>query len=472
MPSDQARSAPNFAEDVFFKNPLSDSQALSGAMRPARADERGRARERGRGDDRRGKDKGHRGAGNRDDRGQGARDDPRRARGEKGRSSRPGEPSSRRRKPKTVWQRTFGQFNLKASQIAVLLSASAVVAVFFVWTLPSYLTYRERPQFTQQFCVVRAASNVTGCLSVDFLYVSDSVCDQSNEVTYDCSDLCVYAEAQRKARLASPGSDGLEATSEASRAAFAARYLVGAETPCWYPKGGGGFPDSLTLVKPNNPNAAMFTALIALAPFLIVLTASVLWMLKRPKAVEELEDSEMLTGLFEEVITGRDNQKRFAEEQEKKLRAVAAKVEGEAERRLGVVQEVEREKKERRENEDNLKHQVSENIRSLESRMISEMASRLAKIPLPKELKKKMGVDGKRGRDKYDSKERALKGDRPDSAASIYDDHQRDERRRRGALDDDVEAQRDAFQRRLGERRGRDGDRERSRGRSKSRPRR
>jgi hypothetical protein len=69
-----------------------------------------------------------------------------------------------------------------------------------------------------------------------------------------------------------------------------------------------------------------------------------------------------------------------------------------------------------------------------------------------------------------------LKGERPDSAASIYDDHQRDERRRRGALDDDVEAQRNAFQRWLGERRGRehdrDRDRERSRGRSKSRTRR
>ena len=450
-------------------------------MRPARADERGRARERGRergrGDERRGRsksrgDRDDRGVGKRDDRGRGARDDPRRERREKGRSSRPGEPSSRRRKPKTVWQRTFGQFNLKSSHVAVLLSVAAVLAVFFVWTLPSYLTYRERPQFTQQFCVVRAASNATGCVHVDFLYVSDSICDQSNEVTYDCSDLCVYEEAQRKARLANPGSNGLEATSEASRAAFANQYLVGAETPCWYPKGGGGFPDSLTFVRPNNPNAAMFNALIVLAPFLVVLTASVLWMLKRPKAVEELEDSEMLTGLFEEVITGRDKQKRFEEEQEKKLRAVAAKVEGEAERRLGVVQEVEREKKERRENEDNLKYQVSENIRSLESRMISEMASRLAKIPLPKELKKKMGVDGKRGRDKYDSKERALKGDRPDSAASIYDDHQRDERKRRGALDDDVEAQRNAFQRRLGERRGRDGDRERSRGRSKSRPRR
>lgn len=453
---------------------------MSGAMRPARADERGRARERGRGDDRRGKSKDRRDRGERgerDDRGFGARDDPRRARGEKGRSSRPGEPSSRRRKPKTVWQRTFGQFNLKYPHVAVLLSAGSVVAVFFLWTLPSYLTYRDRPKFTQQFCVVRAVSETTGCVSVDFVYVSDSICDQSNEVTYDCSNLCVYEEAQRTARLSNPGSDGLEATSEASRAAFVTRYFVGAETPCWYPKGGSGFPDSLTFLKPNNPNAAMFNALIALAPFLVTTTLSVIWMLRRPKAVEELEDSEMLTGLFEEVITGREKQKRFAEEQEKKLRLVAAKVEGEAERRLSVVQEVEREKKERRENEDNLKHQVSENIRSLESRMISEMAARLSKIPIPKELKKKMGIDGKRGRgDKHDSKERMLKGERPDSAASIYDDHQRDERRRRGALDDDVEAQRNAFQRRLGERRGREHDRdrerERSRGRSKSRTRR
>ena len=68
--------------------------------------------------------------------------------------------------------------------------------------------------------------------------------------------------------------------------------------------------------------------------------------------------------------------------------------------------------------------------------------------------------------------ERALTGDGRDSAARIYDDHPRDERKGRGALDDELEAQRNAFQRRLGERRGRDGDRERSRGRSKSRPRR
>ena len=201
-------------------------------MRPARADERGRARERGRergrGDERRGRsksrgDRDDRGVGKRDDRGRGARDDPRRARGEKGRSSRPGEPSSRRRKPKTVWQRTFGQFNLKYPHVAVLLSAGSVLAVFFLWTLPSYLAYRDRPKFTQQFCVVRAVSETTGCVSVDFVYVSDSICDQSNEVTYDCSNLCVYEEAQRTARLSSPGSDGLEATSEASRAAFVKR---------------------------------------------------------------------------------------------------------------------------------------------------------------------------------------------------------------------------------------------------------
>jgi hypothetical protein len=214
-----------------------------------------------------------------------------------------------------VWERTFGQYHLGTSHVAVLLSTMAVLLVFLMWTLPSYLAYRARPKFTQQFCVVRAASNATGCVNVNFLYISDSICDQTNEVVYDCSNLCVYEDAQSKARINAPGTDGLEATTDASRSAFTKLYRKGTEVPCWYPEGGGGFPDSLTFTKPNNPNAAMFAAVIWLLPFLLLLTVSVICMLSRPKQIEELEDSEMLTGLFEEVVTGREKQKRFVEEQ-------------------------------------------------------------------------------------------------------------------------------------------------------------
>ena len=454
-------------------------QALSRAMKPARADERGRVRERGRADemtrrDGKPRERRDRDGDKDDDRGRGERGE-RRPVGERG---RPKHSSRRRRRPKTVWERTFGQYHLGTSHVAVLLSTMAVLLVFLMWTLPSYLAYRARPKFTQQFCVVRAASNATGCVNVNFLYISDSICDQTNEVVYDCSNLCVYEDAQSKARINAPGTDGLEATTDASRSAFTKLYRKGTEVPCWYPEGGGGFPDSLTFTKPNNPNAAMFAAVIWLLPFLLLLTVSVICMLSRPKQIEELEDSEMLTGLFEEVVTGREKQKRFVEEQEKKFQKVVQRVDGEAERRLVVVQEVEREKKERRENEDNLKHALNENIRSLESRLVSEMAHRLSKIPIPEKLKKKLlKKEGKHPGDAYDSKEAVKNGLRPDSAASIYDNHQRDERRRRGALDEDIEAQRNAFQKRMGERRGRDGERERghrerSRGRSKSKTRR
>ncbi len=449
---------------------------------PPRADERGRVKQRlDRHDP--GDGRAHnpdeeneaRGQGRRDgDRGQGRRESHRHRDGRGGHDGRhrsSGEASKRRKRAKTIWERTFGPYiaNTRSSHIAVFLSTLALFCVVGLWTLPSYFAYRARPRFTQQFCMVHGTSNTTGCVSVEFTYISDSICDQSNEVVYDCSDLCMYNENQRKARLNDPASDGLSATSPAQITEYQAKYLKGSEFPCWYPMGGSNFTESLTFEKPNNPNGAMFDALIWLLPFLVSLTISVICMLRKPKRVEEMEDSEMLTGLFEEVISGRETQKQFAWEQEEKIQKIVGKVEGEAERRLGVVQEVERERKERIANEDNLKHTMHENIRSLESRLVSEMAHRLSKIPLPEKVKRKLAREERRGND---LKEQPF-GARPDSAASIYDDHRADEQRRRGALDDDVEAQRNAFQRRLGDReRGRDGGGGGERRRSKSRTRR
>ena len=134
-----------------------------------------------------------------------------------------------------------------------------------------------------------------------------------------------------------------------------------------------------------------------------------------------------------------------------------------------LVQQVEGAKRDLMYSQDELKHAVSENMRNLESKLVSEMASRLAKIPLPEKLKRKI-VDGERG---GRERARALDGERPDSAASIYDEHRRHAERRESALEDDIENQRNAFRRRLDERRGRDGrERDPSRKRSKSRNRR
>ena len=101
----------------------------------------------------------------------------------------------------------------------------------------------------------------------------------------------MYNENQRKARLNDPASDGLSATSPAQITEYQAKYLKGSEFPCWYPMGGSNFPESLTFEKPNNPNGAMFDALIWLLPFLVSLTISVICMLRKPKRVEEMEDS-------------------------------------------------------------------------------------------------------------------------------------------------------------------------------------
>ena len=467
-------------------------------MPPPRADERGGARERGRGEasgNRRGLDRhdpgdGRAHAADEDRRAADGRAADGRAGGDRGvgrRAAAPGDGgrvsggkyrssgeagSRRRRRLKTVWERTFGSWvaNTRASHLFVLFSLGALLLVAGLWTLPSYFAYRARPQWTQQFCLVKGVSNTTGCVSVEFVFPTDSVCDQTNAVAYDCENLCIYGENQRAFRLGNLGADGLVATSQESITAYQKKYVKGTEWPCWYPKGGAGFPESLTWKKANNPNAAMFDSLIWLAPFLVSLTVSVICMLRKPKRVEEMEDSEMLTGLFEEVVTGREKQKRFEWEQGEKLKSVLTKVQGETARRLDVVQEVERERKQRIENEDNLKHTLHENIRSLESRLVSEMAHRLSKIPIPDKLKKKLArAEEKNERTTKDARK---DGARPDSAASIYVDHQRDERRRRGALDDDVEAQRNAFQRRLGER-GRDAGEDRGeRRRSKSRTRR
>ena len=96
-------------------------------------------------------------------------------------------------------------------------------------------------------------------------------------------------------------------------------------------------------------------------------------------------------------------------------------MDGEQQKRLDVVLEVEKERRDRLTSEDNLKHALHENMRSLESKLVREMAQRLASIPIPSKLKEKM----MRKADKYREDRdpllggRRSKNDRPDSAARL-----------------------------------------------------
>ena len=67
-----------------------------------------------------------------------------------------------------------------------------------------------------------------------------------------------------------------------------------------------------------------------------------------------------------------------------------------------MVQEVEKERRDRLTNEDNLKHALHENMRSLESKLVREMAQRLAAIPIPSKLKDKMMRKADKYRDRED----------------------------------------------------------------------
>ena len=166
-------------------------------------------------------------------------------------------------------------------------------------------------------------------------------------------------------------------------------------------------PRVLTFARPYNPNDAMFQAIVWLLPFLLALTVSVACMLRKPKAVEELEDSEMLSGLFDEVITGRDRQRQFAEQQDAKLKSVLARVDREQEKRLDVQQAIDKTKKDLVYSQDELRSSMNENLRSLESKLVSEMAQRLSKIPIPDKLKAKvLGKEARRGRDRDRERER------------------------------------------------------------------
>jgi hypothetical protein len=142
---------------------------------------------------------------------------------------------------------------------------------------------------------------------------------------------------------------------------------------------------------------------------------------------------------------------------EMRVKSLKSAVDGEQQKRLDVVQEVEKERRDRLTNEDNLKHALHENMRSLESKLVREMAQRLAAIPIPSKLKDKMMRKADKYRDRED-RDPLLgggrgKNDRPDSAASlIFEDHQRNAERRRAALANDLDAQRGAFKQRLEER--------------------
>lgn len=319
-----------------------------------------------------------------------------------------------------------------------------------LWTFPSYYAYANRPNVVKQYCLVHGGNNATGCVKVEIVH--ESICDPAVPELYghlttdNCTDLCVYSDEERT----------VGNTTAAQRDAFVDSFIVGAELPCFYPPGDSNFTQA-TFTVPYNPNEQMFLSLVWLSPFVFFLLVSVHCALRKPREALELEDDQMLTGLFNEVVVQRNHQEKFVSDVEMRVKSLKSAVDGEQQKRLDVVQEVEKERRDRLTNEDNLKHALHENMRSLESKLVREMAQRLAAIPIPSKLKDKMMRKADKYRDRED-RDPLLgggrgKNDRPDSAASlIFEDHQRNAERRRAALANDLDAQRGAFKQRLEER--------------------
>jgi uncharacterized protein (DUF2267 family) len=313
----------------------------------------------------------------------------------------------------------------------------------------------------------------TGCVAVRLLYESD--CD--NPYAYNSAAegggttkaqdkaaceamtkrLCVYSDDQKAASDAWPPDPN--AISPDLRAAYVARYPNATEHACWYPP--GEMERGMTFTPPREYWDDFFNALMTMIPILFGLLLSFWCVVRRKRTHPELEDEEMLSGLFDEVVSHKDGMRALAEEQSRAVRSLQAKLDREQEKRIDFVLEVEKEKKERLMSEDNIKHAVNANLRSMESKLAAEMAARLAQA---------LGKKGERAAKKFE-KERLLNsgdgGTRPDSAASIYEEHERDYARRRAALADDIEAQRSAFHKRLADRKARPEPGERREGRER-----
>lgn len=323
-----------------------------------------------------------------------------------------------------------------------------ILLMLALWTFPSYNAYVDRAEMVKQYCLVHGGDNSTGCVKVEIVH--ESVCDPAVPELYghlttdNCTDLCVYSDEERT----------VGNTTAAERLAFVDSFIPGAEVPCFYPPGDSNFTQA-TFTVPYNPNEQMFLSLVWLSPLFFCLLVSVHCALRKPREALELEDDQMLTGLFNEVVIQRNHQEKFVNDVEMRVKHLKSAVDGEQQKRLDVVLEVEKERRDRLTSEDNLKHALHENMRSLESKLVREMAQRLASIPIPSKLKEKM----MRKADKYREDRdpllggRRSKNDRPDSAASlIFEDHQRNAERRRAALANDLDAQRGAFKQRLEER--------------------
>ena len=361
---------------------------------------------------------------------------------------------------------TFWRVSLLAFLLAFCVVAGA-------WLAPSYERYKNRPSTVRQFCNVIDSNADTGCVAVRLLYESD--CD--NPYAYNSAAegggttkaqdkaaceammkrLCVYSDDQKAASDAWPPDPN--AISPDLRAAYVARYPNATEHVCWYPP--GEMERGMTFTPPREYWDDFFNALMTMIPILFGLLLSFWCVVRRKRTHPELEDEEMLSGLFDEVVSHKDGMRAIAEEQSRAVRSLQAKLDREQEKRIDFVLEVEKEKKERLMSEDNIKHAVNANLRSMESKLAAEMAARLAQA---------LGKKGERAAKKFE-KERLLNsgdgGTRPDSAASIYEEHERDYARRRAALADDIEAQRSAFHKRLADRKARPEPGERREGRER-----
>ena len=371
----------------------------------------------------------------------------------------------------------------RPSHVFLGVFALAFACLFSLWTWPLYVTYRGRESYVSQFCLIRGGSNATGCVTVELLY--DTECDNIAAANLraaqvnasgggrnatgpspppvppsppppDCKNLCVYSDHQREV--------GYNATTERQRDAFVRFYVVGAEVPCYHPP--GKLVDGLTFTQPRNPTEDFVMSVMGLVPVVLGLLTSCHCAMQKPRDALDLEEEEMLSGLYDEVVVQRDRQKTFVADQDKKLNSLQARIEREQEKRIEVVLDVQKERKERLLSEDNIKHAVQDHLKALESKLVTEMAARLAHVTgkrgaraVAKAQEKYLKAGGRAedaekllaGHGKGRSDDRALARHDP---GAIYEEHARGRERRAAALSEDRDAQRMAFHRRLQERRG------------------
>ena len=80
-----------------------------------------------------------------------------------------------------------------------------------------------------------------------------------------------------------------------------------------------------TFTVPYNPNEQMFLSLVWLSPLFFCLLVSIHCALQKPREALELEDDQMLTGLFNEVVIQRNHQDKFVNDVEMRVKSLKSR---------------------------------------------------------------------------------------------------------------------------------------------------